>query len=239
MVGLLGKKASNPKEFSPDILFPIKREQQRASLNNINFKGEDIWNIHELLWVDSNDCHHHDEISIVIPCESTNIVESKSLKLFINSLVHKRFKSLLEVKELIKHHIEIVVETDIEINNVYEKLNFKALSVKRGKEIKHLPESTSISETHCFRGFRSLCPVTQQPDIADIFIEGSLSRSDQENIAIYLGDFFEKEAFHELCIEQIIGDLKSFNYVFSMVEGFFERRGGIAIIPIRYFGIKF
>ena len=73
MVGLLGKKTSNPKELSPDILFPIKREQQRASLNNINFKGEDIWNIHELLWIDMNDCHHHDEISIVIPCSSAEI----------------------------------------------------------------------------------------------------------------------------------------------------------------------
>jgi len=234
LAGPLGKKVSNLKEFSPDILFPIKREEQRESLNSISFKGEDIWNIHELLWIDSNDCHHHNEISIVIPCSSTNIVESKSLKLFINSLVHKRFKSFLEVKELIKHHIEILVETDIEINNVYEKPNSKALSVKRGKEIKHSPESTSILELYCFKGFRSLCPVTQQPDIADIFIEGSLSEADQDNIANYLGDFFEKEAFHELCIEQIFEDLKSFNYSFSKVEGYFERRGGIAIIPRRY-----
>jgi len=50
----------------------------------------------------------------------------------------------------------------------------------------------------------------------------------------YLGSFFEKEAFHELCVEQIFEDLKSFNYLFSMVEGYFERRGGIAIIPRRY-----
>ena len=121
MAGPLGKKVSNLKEFSPDILFPIKREEQRQSLNNINFKGEDIWNIHELLWIDSNDCHHHDEISIVIPCSSTNIVESKSLKLFINSLVHKGFESFLEVKELIKHHIEILVETDIEMRNFLKK----------------------------------------------------------------------------------------------------------------------
>ena len=235
MVGLLGKKTSNPKELSPDILFPIKREQQRASLNNINFKGEDIWNIHELLWIDMNDCHHHDEISIVIPCSSVNIVESKSLKLFINSLVHKKFESLLEVKDLIKHHIQALVETEIEINNVYEKPDAKVLSVIRGKETNHSPENASVSELHCFKGFRSLCPVTQQPDIADIFIEASLSEADQDNIANYLGSFFEKEAFHELCIEQIFEDLKSFNYTFSRVEGYFERRGGIAIIPRRYF----
>ena len=234
MAGLLGKKVSNPKEFSPEILFPIERQEQRKHLNNSDFKGEDIWNIHELLWIDNNDCHHHNEISIVIPCSSANIVESKSLKLFINSLVHKRFKSLSEVNRLIKHHIDELVEADIEINNVYKKPDAKVLSVMRGKEINHSPESASVSELHCFKGFRSLCPVTQQPDIADIFIEASLSEADQDNIANYLGSFFEKEAFHELCVEQIFEDLKSFNYLFSMVEGYFERRGGIAIIPRRY-----
>ena len=234
MAGLLGKKVSNPKEFSPEILFPIERQEQRKHLNNSDFKGEDIWNIHELLWIDNNDCHHHNEISIVIPCSSANIVESKSLKLFISSLVHKRIKSLSEVNRLIKHHIEELVEADIQINNVYEKPDAKVLSVIRGKEINHSPESASVSELHCFKGFRSLCPVTQQPDIADIFIEASLSETDQDNIANYLGSFFEKEAFHELCVEQIFEDLKSFNYLFSMVEGYFERRGGIAIIPRRY-----
>ena len=234
MAGLLGKKVSNPKEFSPEILFPIERQEQRKHLNNSDFKGEDIWNIHELLWIDNNDCHHHNEISIVIPCSSANIVESKSLKLFINSLVHKRFKSLSEVNRLIKHHIDELVEADIEINNVYKKPDAKVLSVMRGKEINHSPESASVSELFCFKGFRSLCPVTQQPDIADIFIEASLSETDQDNIANYLGSFFEKEAFHELCVEQIFEDLNSFNYSFSMVEGYFERRGGIAIIPRRY-----
>ena len=234
MAGLLGKKVSNPKEFSPEILFPIERQEQRKHLNNSDFKGEDIWNIHELLWIDNNDCHHHNEISIVIPCSSANIVESKSLKLFISSLVHKRFKSLSEVNRLIKHHIDELVEADIEINNVYKKPDAKVLSVMRGKEINHSPESASVSELFCFKGFRSLCPVTQQPDIADIFIEASLSETDQDNIANYLGSFFEKEAFHELCVEQIFEDLKSFNYLFSMVEGYFERRGGIAIIPRRY-----
>ena len=194
MAGLLGKKVSNPKEFSPEILFPIERQEQRKHLNNNDFKGEDIWNIHELLWIDNNDCHHHNEISIVIPCSSANIVESKSLKLFINSLVHKRFKSLSEVNRLIKHHIDELVEADIEINNVYKKPDAKVLSVMRGKEINHSPESASVSELFCFKGFRSLCPVTQQPDIADIFIEASLSETDQDNIASYLGNYIEKEA---------------------------------------------
>ena len=204
MAGLLGKKVSNPKEFSPEILFPIERQEQRKHLNNSDFKGEDIWNIHELLWIDNNDCHHHNEISIVIPCSSANIVESKSLKLFINSLVHKRFKSLSEVNRLIKHHIDELVEADIEINNVYKKPDAKVLSVMRGKEINHSPESASVSELFCFKGFRSLCPVTQQPDIADIFIEASLSETDQDNIANYLGSFLKRKHFMNFVLNKFL-----------------------------------
>ena len=106
MASPLGKKTSYPQKFAPDLLFPIKRTEQRKTLKSNTFKGEDIWNIHELLWIDNNNTHHHDEISIVVPCTSTNIVESKSLKLFINSLIYQRFESILEVKKIIKKHLE-------------------------------------------------------------------------------------------------------------------------------------
>ena len=85
------------KSLLRDLLFPIKRKN-KENHSNLTFKGEDIWNIHELLWIDNNNTHHHDEISIVVPCTSTNIVESKSLKFFINSLIHQRFESITEVK---------------------------------------------------------------------------------------------------------------------------------------------
>ena len=234
MASPLGKKTPYPQKFAPDLLFPIKRTEQRKSLKSHTFKGEDIWNIHELLWIDNNNTHHHDEISIVVPCTSTNIVESKSLKLFINSLIHQRFESILEVKKVIKKHLEPLVEADIKLIDIYIKPDAKILNVKSNQSINHAPRNSKPMELFCFRGFRSLCPVTQQPDIADIFIKGAFNEVDKENIASYLGCFFMKEAFHELCIEQIFEDLKSYDYLFSSVEGYFERRGGIAIIPKRY-----
>ena len=234
MASPLGKKTPYPQNFSPNLLFPIERKEQRKSLKTKMFNGEDIWNIHELLWIDNNNIHHHDEISISVPCTSPNIVESKSLKLFINSLIHERFESISGVKKIIKHHLESLVKTDIELRDVYKKPDAKVLNVKKSQGIKHDPTNLSPAELFCFRGFRSLCPVTQQPDIADIFIDGAFNKADQDNIAAYLGSFFEKEAFHELCIEQIVEDLKSYDYQFSRIEGCFERRGGIAIIPRRY-----
>tara|TARA_B100000073_G_scaffold163289_1_gene135108 strand:+ start:3725 stop:4432 length:708 start_codon:yes stop_codon:yes gene_type:complete len=234
LAGPLGKKTSYPQKFAPDLLFPIERKKQRELLKHHTFRGEDIWNIYELLWIDSNNNHHHDQISIVVPCTSPNIVESKSLKLFINSLIHERFRSITEVKKVIKQHLESLIEAEIELADLYQKPDAKVLNVKKSQDINHAPINSSPSELFCFRGFRSLCPVTQQPDIADIFIDGTFNEVDQENIAAYLGSFFEKEAFHELCIEKILEDLQSYGYQFSSIEGYFERRGGIAIIPRRY-----
>ena len=122
----------------------------------------------------------------------------------------------------------------IKLIDIYIKPDAKILNVKSNQSINHAPRNSKPMELFCFRGFRSLCPVTQQPDIADIFIDGAFNEVDQENIAAYLGSFFEKEAFHELCIEKILEDLQSYGYQLSSIEGYFERRGGIAIIPRRY-----
>ena len=84
-----------------------------------------------------------------------------------------------------------------------------------------------------FSPFRSLCPVTGQPDIAKIIIKGSLSVEDKNHIANYLGSFFNTNAYHEKCVEEIFKELLVNEFKFDSVEGHFERRGGISIIPVR------
>jgi len=58
-----------------------------------------------------------------------------------------------------------------------------------------------------FKAFRSLCPVTNQPDIADIYIIADLNAQNKEDISEYLGSFFEKNGFHERCVEEIFLEL--------------------------------
>ena len=60
--------------------------------------------------------------------------------------------------------------------------------------------------------------------IVDQFIDRTFQRSKT---------FFDKECFHELCVEYIFSDLIRAGYKINSVEGYFERRGGIAIIPVR------
>ena len=234
MTGPLGKKVDTPSSFAPEILFSISRDEQRYKKQLINQDGVDIWNIHELFWVDKKDCAHHEEISIHIPAQSPNTVESKSLKLFINSLIHKRFDHIDHVKKEIKFHLEGLLGSEISLQEIHKKVPAN----------QHPVNTSSVSNLHStmkgqielrgFRGFRSLCPVTAQPDIAEIFIDGCIHDKDLDTVSSYLGSFFNRECFHELCIEYIFSDLLEAGFDIKKVEGYFERRGGIAIIPIRY-----
>ena len=234
MTGPLGKKVDAPSSFAPEILFSISRDEQRYKKQLINQDGVDIWNIHELFWVDKKGHAYHDEVSIHIPAQSPNTVESKSLKLFINSLIHQRFVNLDDVKNVIKLHLERLLDAEISIGKIHKKVTTPHHQVITNSELKLLFTTKGQTKLKGFRGFRSLCPVTSQPDIAEIFIDGNIHDKDLDRVSSYLGSFFKRECFHELCIEYIYSDLTKAGFDIKKVEGYFERRGGIAIIPIRY-----
>ena len=233
MAGPLGKKVAIPDSFNPKILFPISRGNQRKDKDLIFEKGVDIWNLHEIFWLSKDSVSNHNELSIHIPADSKFTVESKSLKLFVNSLVYKRFESLKEVTDTIKRHVENLTETSIKIDEIYLKKELSSQKIIINSEFSHTPKVSDHSAITRFSGFRSLCPVTAQPDLADIYIDGAINPEDTINISKYLGTFFDKECFHELCIEYIFSDLIRAGYKINSVEGYFERRGGIAIIPVR------
>ena len=233
MAGPLGKKVAVPDSFSPEILFPISRGNQRKDKHLIFEKGVDIWNLHEIFWLNHDSVSNHNELSIQIPADSKFTVESKSLKLFVNSLIHKRFESQKEVTDTIKRHVENLIETSIEISDIHPKKELSSKKIIINSDFSHAPKASENQTITRFSGFRSLCPVTSQPDIADIYIDGAINPEDIINISNYLGTFFDKECFHELCVEYIFSDLIRAGYKINSVEGYFERRGGIAIIPVR------
>ena len=233
MAGPLGKKVAIPDSFSPEILFPISRDNQRKDKDLIFEKGVDIWNLHEVFWLNQDSVSNHNELSIKIPADSKFTVESKSLKLFVNSLIHKRFESLKEVIDTIKRHVEDLIQSTIKIDEIHHKKELKTEEIIINSGFNHAPKESDHEIIMRFSGFRSLCPVTAQPDIADIYIHGAIAPEDTINISKYLGTFFDKECFHELCVELIFSHLIRAGYKINSVEGYFERRGGIAIIPVR------
>ena len=84
-----------------------------------------------------------------------------------------------------------------------------------------------------FNGFRSICPVTSQPDFANIYLY--LDKSvDVGYLNKYLMSYKEHGGFHEKCIDKIFIDLYSkLKPDHIEVCGRFQRRGGIDINPIR------
>ena len=82
--------------------------------------------------------------------------------------------------------------------------------------------------------FRSTCPVTGQPDYADIFIRYRGPRIDRAGLLGYLVSYRRHAAFHEACVERIFVDIKRRCRTEQLsVYARFMRRGGIDINPFR------
>ncbi|HIA42952.1 MAG TPA: NADPH-dependent 7-cyano-7-deazaguanine reductase QueF, partial [Gammaproteobacteria bacterium] len=175
---------------------------------------------------------------------SKKFIESKSFKLYLNSLNNKIFNSLDDLLALIKHDLEQCVSSEVEIEIKNTPKDF----VKESKSI-DLVEINSeegvvedapwvsadeVSEEISCSVFRSLCPVTSQPDWATIRVTYSGKLINYQKLLSYLLSFRNSQAFHEECVEKIFSDLKKFCAPNELtVRANFLRRGGIELNPVR------
>ena len=85
----LGRATVYPAHYDPGLLFPIPRAQGRAALgladNGLPFTGHDRWHAYELAWLDARGKPVVDVATFLVPADSPNLVESKSLKLYLSS----------------------------------------------------------------------------------------------------------------------------------------------------------
>jgi 7-cyano-7-deazaguanine reductase len=82
--------------------------------------------------------------------------------------------------------------------------------------------------------FRSLCPVTAQPDWASIFVQYQGAPISREGLLAYLISYRQHQAFHETTIERIYEDIwQACRPMALAVSGRFLRRGGLEINPFR------
>ena len=81
---------------------------------------------------------------------------------------------------------------------------------------------------------KSNCPVTGQPDWADVAIAYSGPRIDRAGLLRYLVSFRDHAEFHEQCVERIFIDLMARCRPRSLsVQARYTRRGGLDINPWR------
>lgn len=216
-------KANKLKKTGKNLLDNIPRIKK-----DIKF-GFDIWNVYDFMHLDKNKIPHLAVLEIIIPSNSDFIIESKSMKLYLNDFYNKSFKTINEISQIIKKDIEFKIKSKIKVRFIksFSKeptvININKLKLKSSPNKKVLK----------FNGFRSICPVTSQPDFASIYIYSDKT-IDLKWLKYFLISFTDHGGFHEQCIELIFTELKNkFHINHLEVCGRFQRRGGIDINPIR------
>lgn len=250
----LGKASEFKDSYTPSLLCSIPRLDARVLLDldaaEIPFRGVDIWNCYELTWLDLKGKPLVAILEVQIPCNSKNIIESKSLKLYLASFGQSKFKSRQEVQGIIENDLSNCVGGPA-LAMMHELRGGDAgFSVLPGDLLDKLdvecsvytPDSTllSLEADGVARGtvhsdlFRSNCPVTSQPDYAGIMIRWHGAAISQQSLLKYLVSYRRHTGFHEQVVEQIFMDiLRVCSPKGLTVYARFTRRGGIDINPFR------
>ena len=254
----LGKASTYLTEYTPSLLKAIPRSLSRGMSRNIPtthlpFDGIDIWNAYELSWLNSKGKPEVALGEFFIPCTSPNLIESKSMKLYLNSFNQTRFSSRNEAERTIQEDLSAAVEKPVivklagldspqatEIYTSMEGICLDSLDVniKRYDHdpllLKMLDEDQIVTESLYTHLFKSNCRITGQPDWASLYLHYQGHPLDHSALLQYLISFRDKTEFHEKCVEQIFMDLTQYCKIDKLtVYARYTRRGGIDINPFR------
>ena len=116
--GVLGESTSYPKTYSPEVLYPISRTLGRDHINydaNKLCVGVDWWHAFEVSWLNSQGISQVALARFSIPATSTNIIESKSLKLYLNSLNFTEFNDWQSLQDTISKDLSEAVQAQVSV----------------------------------------------------------------------------------------------------------------------------
>lgn len=246
---VLGRQVRGNSRYDPSLLFPVPRAKARASLPGAAFCGfgEDVWHAYELSWLERNGMPVSRVGTLRIPAASPNLVESKSLKLYLNSLNNRVFADRNRARQTIVSDISAVVgaEVSLELHPVDSERFAGAPLPGRCLDELRVPWADERPDPQTLRGtagdgvqythlMRSLCPVTAQPDWATLVVESRGVSPTAESLLAYLLGYRNHREFHEQCAERIYTDLqRRLNPGYLSVQALYTRRGGLDICPWR------
>ena len=248
---LLGREAAYPRQFDASLLYPIPRALGRSDLGisdgrALPFTGSDRWNAYELSWLDARGKPQVATATLQVPADSPHLIESKSLKLYLNSCNATRFDSAdcfrTQVEADLTAAAGAVVTLDFGLPPfdatdaaAIDALDIDIHSYGPPDATLLVADAGDIAEETLHSALlKSNCPVTGQPDWADLFIAYRGPRIDQTSLLRYVVSFREHAGFHEQCVERIFIDiLARCAPQWLSVEARYTRRGGLDINPWR------
>ena len=250
----LGREIAYPDRYDPGLLFPIPRAQGRADIglrdDALPFVGHDRWHAYELSWLDTRGKPVVEVATLRVPADSPCLIESKSLKLYLNSLNAARFASAEAVRATVVGDLSRVagapVALDFALPPLDDPMRGDLPESIDGLEIDidaygppdatHLQvdDAVLVEESLGSRLLKSNCPVTGQPDWAALRIDYRGPRVDRAGLLRYLVSFRDHAEFHEQCVERVFADLLARCRPTALsVEARYTRRGGLDINPWR------
>jgi len=250
---LLGVHTPVVDEYSPQLLFPIPRRDARDRLGlkePLPFTGADLWHAYEMSWLDQTGKPIVRVGRLTVPASSPNMVESKSFKLYLNSLNNTRFASGEEAAATIKSDISTTVGEDVGLELFNPGDRSLAGAELSGMCLDDLPVATeavepeatmlrvqptgSVEEQLYSHLLRSLCPVTGQPDWATVWVHYRGAGIDHASLLQYIIAYRRHQEFHEQCVERMYNDIwLRCAPEFLYIQAFYTRRGGLDISPFR------
>jgi 7-cyano-7-deazaguanine reductase len=259
MAGVLGVNVAYPQHYDPALLVPIMRADNRRALgiteDQLPFCGADVWNAFELSWLDPQGKPQVARGRFIFPCTSPRLVESKSLKLYLNSLNQEAFSTLDDVRDRLRQDLSAVAGAEVEVllqpfTGMQEVLDAptgislddldvictqyevdpELLQVAGGEALfEQLVDEVLYTDL-----FRSRCPITGQPDWASMTVCYNGPQIDRGSLLRYLVSYRLHNDFHENCVERIFCDIMARCRPQQLsVEANFLRRGGLDINPVR------
>lgn len=249
----LGKATDYPDRYNPALLFPIERAAQREAIGltgALPFRGADLWTAYEISWLDARGKPQLAIGRLAVPADSPAIVESKSLKLYLGSFAQERLPGIDALERRIGDDLERACGAAVHVE-LTPAARFEELALEElpGESLDGLdvaldayepaPEllrsgGAETEETLRSALFRSNCPVTGQPDYADVMVRYRGPRVDRAGLFRYLVSYRKHAAFHETCVERIFVEvLERCRPSALTVNARFLRRGGIDINPFR------
>jgi 7-cyano-7-deazaguanine reductase len=257
----LGRAAPLTDRYDPTLLYPISRAPKRDEIGlgmQVPFSGADLWTAYELSWLNPRGKPQIAIAHVTVPCETPNIVESKSFKLYLGSFGNAQFPSADAVRERIRADVSEAVwrgapaQSSVGVRLVLPELfdqeplhELDGLSLDRldiectdYSPAPHLLTAAfgekPVEETLTSNLLKSNCLVTGQPDWGSVQIRYSGPQIDQGGLLRYLVSFRNHNEFHEQCVERIFMDIwRRCRPVKLAVLARYTRRGGLDINPFR------
>jgi 7-cyano-7-deazaguanine reductase len=252
----LGKSSEYIATYTPSLLFPIPRAAKWAELGlsaeTLPYQGVDFWNCFELSWLLPSGKPVVAIGEFSIPADSPNIIESKSFKLYLNSLNQTPFASVGELQACLEKDLSAAAGKPVGVRvRRLDEVQADGVATLPGVCIDDLDITVSqyehpqpellrcdpnrqVEESVHSHLLKSNCPVTSQPDWGSVAVTYKGAALDHASLLAYLVSFRQHSDFHEQCVERIFLDLQQLLKPESLtVYARYVRRGGLDINPYR------